>query len=443
MKTKLYILLALTNLCAFTPTVQAQCITASYGNYPEGTFYNTLFDGTPELININCYAGEFSTVHVDAGNTYEFSSNLSADYLTVYDPDVQDVVLVHGLSAVTYQATFTGVVLFFTHVNAACVEEGVFRERRVSCMAPSPCLSATYGQYPATTFEPALCDGIAPEEIEVDCYAGEFSKVNLTAGNTYTFYSSVATDFINISNESGLSGIVYGFSPLVYEATTNQVVRFYTHTGTDCGEENTNRTRLVKCSPTFCPSGNLYPSATYTMNACAGVVETITPEAYAGEYSLVNMEAGKVYMLSSSIATDYITVTSANGQVLMTRGYSPLQFIPTTSGTYRYILSLNIECGVQDVGRVRNISCSTNLGVEEIEASLVAVFPNPATSVVTVSSEEMIERIQVFSIDGKLLLSLKPTNLSTTISLEEFNTGSYFIHSSINGMTVTKNVIKQ
>ena len=64
------------------------------------------------------------------------------------------------------------------------------------------CLTASYGQYPGTTFTPS-CTG-SPETISTACWAGEYSVVSVTSGVNYTFSSSVGSDYITISNATNI-----------------------------------------------------------------------------------------------------------------------------------------------------------------------------------------------------------------------------------------------
>jgi len=444
MKAKLYFSLMFICLCLCQSVSYSQCTDASYGQFPTSTFYCSNTDGTPEVIDESCYAGEFSVIHVDQGFTYEFSSSIATDYLTVVDDQLTP--LTFGVSPVSYVAAFTGFVAFFTHVNASCDESEDFRSRIISCTDPGPCTNDAYGQYPLATFSSTICNGVTEEVIDTDCAAGEYSKVNLVAGNTYHFSSSESQDYITITNENGSSAIVYGYpSPsLEYVATTNQVVRFYLHTDHNCGVNMAFRSRIVKCGPTFCHGGYQWPEETYSMTACNGTVENIVNDAFAGEHALVNMEMNKTYVLSSSVLTDYITVASEDDAILYTRGTTPVTFSPPASGVYRFLITTNAECGSEEVNRDRNISCSLGgVGVEEQTLFGFILYPNPASTFVTVSSEEVIDEIQIVSVDGKVLSTVRPGSLSTSLSLEDLQVGTYFIRASVHGMTIISEVIKQ
>jgi hypothetical protein len=77
-------------------------------------------------------------------------------------------------------------------------------------------------------------------------------------------------------------------------------------------------TTLVCTNATY----NQFPSNTYTPS-CTGANETITPSAYAGEYSMVNLTANTQYTFSSSVATDYVTITNSTGATVLCRRHNP------------------------------------------------------------------------------------------------------------------------
>ncbi len=113
--------------------------------------------------------------------------------------------------------------------------------------APGYCLSAPNGQWPGGSFTPATCDGITPNVITTIAFAGEYSVVNVTAGQTYQFTSSVATDLITLSADNGATAAAFGITPLTWVSTLDGEIRFYTHTSDQCGASSTSRTRSVIC----------------------------------------------------------------------------------------------------------------------------------------------------------------------------------------------------
>jgi len=137
----------------------------------------------------------------------------------------------------------------------------------------SQCLTATYGQYPSTTYVPA-CSG-SPETITSAGYAGEYSVVTVVNGNNYTFTSSIATDFITISNSTGTVSYAWSTTPVNWTATLLGNIRFYTHTNSSCGEAASSRTKAVTCSAACASPAN---------DACAGAI-SITYAQIAASYN--------------------------------------------------------------------------------------------------------------------------------------------------------------
>jgi hypothetical protein len=138
------------------------------------------------------------------------------------------------------------------------------------------CLDAVEGLYPAATYTPATCDGSTVNSITTAGWASEYSNVNVTLGETYTFTSSVATDFITIGSADGLTAIAFGENgTLTWIADVTDVVRFYTHLDNACGAAQISRTRGIICgTPPTCPkplnvavSGITTTSADFTWDA--------------------------------------------------------------------------------------------------------------------------------------------------------------------------------
>ena len=106
------------------------------------------------------------------------------------------------------------------------------------------CTSASYGQYPSSTFSPSCGSGF--QNITTCGYRGEYSVVTVVTGNTYTFRSSISTDYITIANSSNVA-LVFGTGDQTWVATYDGTVRFYTHTSSACGSAGGCMTRSVEC----------------------------------------------------------------------------------------------------------------------------------------------------------------------------------------------------
>lgn len=110
--------------------------------------------------------------------------------------------------------------------------------------SPGYCLNGS--QWPTATFVPT-CTG-TPQDITTGGWAGEYSRVTVTTGTSYTFTSSVATDFITIGDATGTTALIYGTTPLTWTSTVTGDIRFYTHLSDQCEVQDTDRTRSISCA---------------------------------------------------------------------------------------------------------------------------------------------------------------------------------------------------
>jgi hypothetical protein len=141
---------------------------------------------------------------------------------------------------------------------------------------PGYCLNAPFGQYPtaAAGFTPTNCDGVEVNEILTNGYAGEYSLVNVTAGQTYTFTSGTS-DFITIGSTTANAALAYGQTPLTWVSTVDGQIKFFSHLDNFCGEEAVNRTRGVICG---IPAADLpdYANLQYPATVTIAQGETVT-----------------------------------------------------------------------------------------------------------------------------------------------------------------------
>lgn len=120
------------------------------------------------------------------------------------------------------------------------------------------CLTSEYGQYPEETFMPS-CVGIVERITEIG-WAGEFSKVQVSADTEYVFSSSVVTDFITIANEEGEIVFATGTGLVTWTSPVDQTIRFYDHADEDCSSDEASRTRGVQCGdvPVYDPCAPVF-----------------------------------------------------------------------------------------------------------------------------------------------------------------------------------------
>lgn len=118
-------------------------------------------------------------------------------------------------------------------------------------------VTGTFDQWPSNTHVPA-CLGIA-EVITSAGWAGEFSKVQVTAGVEYIFSSSITTDFITIAAENEDTAFATGTGSVTWTSPSDQVIRFFTHKDDQCTIEELSRSRTVQCGEPFVIEEPDYP----------------------------------------------------------------------------------------------------------------------------------------------------------------------------------------
>jgi hypothetical protein len=638
------------------------CLSAPFGQYPPDVIYTTtVCDGVTEenLTEFaDGWAGEYSSMNVTNGLTYQFISSVATDYITISSADAT-VVYASGTTPVSWTATADTVVRFYTHMDDACGSEQQLRNRSVICsgstvtvpdcavmtypadgandvplnqsvtftwepaptgdapvsydlyggttlpltaadfvdnytttsadfifdtynttiywmivaknlageavgctpftfttvMSPGYCLDAPYDEYPSGVFTNDICDGVTAQEVTPaqNGWAGEYSSVAVTAGYTYEFSSSIATDFITISDVDGTVALVSGQTPVTYTATADEVVRFYTHADDQCATNTDLRARLVMCSgatvsapdcatltfptdgaidvpantavtftwdapttgdapdsydfyggislpltaadlignytttsadltvplfnttfywmvvpknlggeatgcatfsftsmaaPGYCLDAFVdpWPTDTYTPTSCDGTtVEDVTPDGdgYSGEFSNVNVTAGYTYEFSSSITTDWITLSTDDGATAAAYGPSPLAWTATADGVVRFYTHLDDQCGSDDSFRYRSVMCFGDLATPTFGTANFKAYPNPVKDVLNLSSEKIISKVEVTNLLGQVILSKSVNATQGQIDVANLASGTYMVKITSDDLVKTIKVIKE
>ncbi|MFN7014116.1 MAG: hypothetical protein ACK4ON_07585, partial [Bacteroidia bacterium] len=222
---------------------------------------------------------------------------------------------------------------------------------------PPPCLTGF--NFPSGVFTPSTCDGLTPNQVSDESWAGDYFNVAVTNGQTYKFTSSVATDYFTISTDNGASAAAFGTQPLTWVSTVTGTIRVHINTNPACGTEDAIRTTNVICG-VLCLTANLYPGETLTVDTCDGTTVNVPiDDAWAGEYSNVQVFSGNTYTFSTSIATDYITISSADGLTGFAVGTGSVVYTPMANSIIRFYIHTNSTCGTENVSRERRIVCST------------------------------------------------------------------------------------
>ncbi|MBL6660247.1 MAG: T9SS type A sorting domain-containing protein [Crocinitomicaceae bacterium] len=78
---------------------------------------------------------------------------------------------------------------------------------------------------------------------------------------------------------------------------------------------------------------------------------------------------------------------------------------------------------------------------ESTTASILKLYPNPATSSITLESNDGIDNIQVYTLSGKVINNIVVSN--KVINIQALETGMYYVVANINGQPVRASFVKQ
>ena len=107
-----------------------------------------------------------------------------------------------------------------------------------------------------------------------------------------------------------------------------------------------------------------FPSTTVTP-LCNGQIFTVTSAGWASEYSKVNLIAGTEYTFSSSVTTDFITISDDAGTEVKASGITPVVYTPTADEVVRFYVHKDASCTSENVSRSRLVTCGAPIVIEE------------------------------------------------------------------------------
>ena len=239
----------------------------------------------------------------------------------------------------------------------------------INSLVVGQCLTAPIGQYPAPTdpnspFIPT-CDGITQNNIVTDGYAGEFSAVSVTTGQTYTFGSSKNTDVVTISTDSGTTAAAFGIGTVTWVATITGQVWFYTNLNNgSCGTEAVNRIRYVICgTPPSCLPPVVGITLSNTTNSSATFAWTASTSNPANGYDYY-------YSTSNTVPTGSTTPSGTVGVGITFANIASLIPDSTYYIWVRSICSISDSSPWSNIGTLRTLCDSVTEFTENFDASL-------------------------------------------------------------------------
>lgn len=124
-----------------------------------------------------------------------------------------------------------------------------------------------------------------------------------------------------------------------------------------------------------------FPATTFNPE-CSGEPELISSTAKTGEYSVVNLSTEKEYVFSSSVETDFITISNEGGTEILASGIGSVNFVSAVDQTIRYYMHLDEQCTYSEsTNRSKYLMCSAILGPPQNDICANAIAVNCGESV--------------------------------------------------------------
>ena len=359
----------------FIPNAVAQCTTGDL--FPASTFTPNC-NGNYQTITSQSYAGEYTNVNVVANRQYSFSSSVTTDYITITNAN-GTVTYASGVQPVIWDSgNTTGVIRYYLHSNANCGIAEVDRTRYIRCADASNCTPPSNLMVSNITSNSCKMTWTAASPVPSSHY-----DIYIVTNNSAPNANSTPTLFSTTNLNTTLYLNVAAGTTYYYWVRSNCGAT----TGVWVSGGSFTTPAALTCNGAIY---GLFPETTFTP-ACTENTEQIATNAYAGEYSNVNIVSNKQYTFTSSVATDFVTITNATGTAVLASGTTPLVWLSgTNSGVIRYHLNTNSSCGTQGTNRVKSIKCATvpcnaptqlsHNGLTSTSNNISWTAPNPAPS---------------------------------------------------------------
>ena len=125
-----------------------------------------------------------------------------------------------------------------------------------------------------------------------------------------------------------------------------------------------------------------------------------------------------------------------------TGSFTVLDVTGLTPGSTLYIRANEYATNNYDKFRISVYNLSTTTVEDNIIKGLT-LYPNPISDFLNIESKEVITKVKVYNLIGKLVKEITPNQKKATIHLKDVAAGIYFVKTEANHKTSTKKIIKQ
>jgi hypothetical protein len=142
----------------------------------------------------------------------------------------------------------------------------------------------------------------------------------------------------------------------------------------------------------------------------------------------------EITISATASGATYQWINCANNLVIS--GATSQSYTATANGEYAVIVTQN---GCSDTSACTTIS---TIGLDELEASF-KLYPNPATSTLTIASSQTIDQIVITDLSGKVISIITEKGMNQTIDVSDLSRGMYLVKLSSQGNQITKQFVKE
>jgi plastocyanin len=89
------------------------------------------------------------------------------------------------------------------------------------------------------------------------------------------------------------------------------------------------------------------------------------------------------------------------------------------------------------------ITTQAVMGVGDVEKQDFEFYPNPTTDILTINSRSVIDRVEVYDQNGKLVVNTTAGNPTVKIYMDNYSAGTYYVKAFVGNATKNMTVVKK
>ena len=443
-------------------------LTTFKGDRPIGTQIDTLSDKNPYLkVRLNGWSTAFAIAPLTfyKNTTVKFSYKYDQDTSSVTAASVQSFIqfMKAGATAeniaVTDKPASTTIKQLSVALKADTVNQLQLAAQSTSTWSAmsGPVLYIGQMTFTSPLDLTTMLGDIPAGATIVDTLSQRFLKIRLNAWNT----AFPVAKMIFTANEKVTFSYKYAQDTSSVAASTVQAfVQFMMANAT---EEN--------ISITDKPASTTVKSITATLKADTINQLQLAAQLTSGSWSAV---AGPILYVSQMVFTPPVLVTSIaiSGGTAITTAKGTLALIatitPATAANKTVTWSVDnsavatidpktgiltavtngtvvVTATANDGSKVKataSIIISGQVSVQTLSAASIGLYPNPVSDVLHLSNTSTVTRVEIFNINGQVVLMLRNTDAQMEINTAGLSNGIYFLRAYTGNNVITKQFVK-